>query len=512
VVVFAVPFYSDCILSLYNFIAPYSCQATWGFGGVLLMVYALLRHAGGGRRRWLFVAGLGVGIAFLDKPELLLAALGTLGLYLGLALLRTWRRGRMEGRVKKNLFEFAGWLGWGLGGFLAAYLPVFFFFAREGGWAYGFYSANATLQVFLDADYARATTTYFQDSMMGFDHLWPNLISHLQWGVVLLVFCSVMGWAGRGWRKAQQAGEGGEGFAGLVLALSFLVMLLTDWLGIGRALLVPLVLIFLVTVGWSVRQAWQGRAGAERRRGLAVVATTAMLLLGRMLLNVRISNYGFFLVVLAALLVVHVLVYELPLRWGREAQPNRLLQIAFTLLVLMGAAQLGRGSLANYEQRTNLVGAGRDHFYSSPPRAGVDVADNNIDGVLLNLSTAVMRKYFSQVKTVVAFPESMAVDYHLRKLDPVPNLQFTPDILQMLGADKMLASLTANPPDAVVLSAREMHEYDKEYFGVDAASGKAILDWVENNYTRVFVYGQTAYSATGHDLDIFIRRDLLAGH
>ena len=71
--------------------------------------------------------------------------------------------------------------------------------------------------------------------------------------------------------------------------------------------------------------------------------------------------------VLAALLVVHILVYEMPLRFGRETKPNGLLQATLALLVLVGAAQLGQLSLANYEHRTFPVGTGRDHFYSYTP-------------------------------------------------------------------------------------------------------------------------------------------------
>jgi hypothetical protein len=161
VVVFAMPLYGHDP-SIFNFIAPYACEATWGFGGLLLMVYALLRHAADGRRRWLVVAGVGLGITYLDKPELLIAASGVLGIYLGLALLQIWRPGRTEGGAKPGLRQFAGWLGWGLAGFLAIFLPVFLVLVHEGGWAYGFHAANWTLKVFIDPAYARVTSTYLQ--------------------------------------------------------------------------------------------------------------------------------------------------------------------------------------------------------------------------------------------------------------------------------------------------------------------------------------------------------------
>jgi hypothetical protein len=504
VVFFAVPLYGNGY-SLFNFIAPYSCQATWGFGGVLLTIYALLRHAARERRRWLLVAGLGLGIAFLDKPELLLTTLGALGMYLGLALLQTWRQGRTAGGIKPGLRKFAGWLGWGLCGFLAAYLPVFLVLAQEGGWAYGFRAANWTLQVFFNPDYSRITRMHFQYRELGFDQPWTNLRSHLQWGMVLLVFCAVMGWAGCGWQKARSAGRTGLGFMGLIMALSFLVILFFHWLVIGRLLLVPTVLTLLITVGWSLRRAWQGRKETDRLAGLTVVATAAMLMLSRMLLNVRIYDYGFFLAVLATLLLVHILVYELPGRLGGGTKPNGLLQTTLALLVLAGAVQLGRNSLASYAQRNFPIGQGRDRFYYY-------TQDINPDGIYLDTMVKVMQERFDWVKTVVAFPESQAVNYQLRKIDPVPDTQFAPDELRIAGIDNVLAKLAAQPPEAVVINARSLPEYGDPYFGATASSGKAIVDWVKSNYTLAYFTGNSPYSDSGHAIDIFIRRDLAAGY
>ena len=500
--VFALPFYPDCVVSLFNYITPYCSQATWGFGGVLMTLFSLLRHRAHGRRRWLFAAGIGLAIAFLDKPELLLAALGVLGLYLGLALLKIWRRGSAAGGVVKGLLGFAGWLGWGLAGFLAVYLPVFFIFAHEGGWAYGFSAVNWTLRVFFDPAYARAATSHFQDEVQGIDEPWPNLLVHLGWGGLLLAVCAVVAWAGCQWRKAQAAGWAGEGFVGLILAVIFLVMLLTNWLNIGRSLLVPTVLAALFTVGWALRRGWQGDGEKAREPGLALVASAAALLLVRTILNVKISNYGFFLSVLAALLMVHVLVFELPSRFGREAKPNGLLQLALTMLVLVGAANLGQLSLANYSNRIYPVGTGRDRFYSYPPVI-------NGSGALLNIMIETVEQHFDQVKTVVAFPESMGVNYHLRKIDPVADLQFTPDVLKMAGLDNVLAHLAANPPDAVLIYARDITEYHIPYWGVDEPSGRGIVDWIGKNYRLAYTYGKSTYSITGHDVDIFLRRDLV---
>jgi hypothetical protein len=55
-----------------------------------------------------------------------------------------------------------------------------------------------------------------------------------------------------------------------------------------------------------------------------------------------------------------------------------------------------------------------------------------------------------------------------------------------------------------------MPEYGVDYFGENDISGKAILDWVKQNYAPAYIFGKTSLSATGYEIDIYIRRDLVA--
>jgi hypothetical protein len=146
---------------------------------------------------------------------------------------------------------------------------------------------------------------------------------------------------------------------------------------------------------------------------------------------------------------------------------------------------------------------GRDHFYSPTP----NINDN---GMLLNTITDVMRQHFASVKSVVAFPETGAVNYHLRTINPTAEVYFEPNNLQMAGINHVLAELAAKPPDAVVLFALPLYMYHEAYFGSDDASGKAILDWVKLNYKQAYIAGTSPFSSTGHAVDIFIRKDLAA--
>ncbi len=122
------------LIANYNFITPYASQATYGFTGLLLVIWALLRHLKSERPLWLGIAGWGFGIAYLDKPEPMLASAGALGIYFAVGVIRRarqaapssdwWGAGRWAMRV----------LSWLAGGFLCAWLPVLLFFSAGVAW------------------------------------------------------------------------------------------------------------------------------------------------------------------------------------------------------------------------------------------------------------------------------------------------------------------------------------------------------------------------------------------
>jgi len=112
------------IVANYNFMGPYAAQATYGFAGVLLVVWGLLRHLRSARKAWFGVLGLGLAVAFLDKPEPLLAAVGVITIYLTASFLRQarFRPPATEWRIAcKWLAQSGGWLA---GGFLCLWIPI----------------------------------------------------------------------------------------------------------------------------------------------------------------------------------------------------------------------------------------------------------------------------------------------------------------------------------------------------------------------------------------------------
>jgi hypothetical protein len=267
----------------------------------------------------------------------------------------------------------------------------------------------------------------------------------------------------------------------------------SQWQDIGVALNFSTIIMTVVMIGWCGWAAWRDAPDFERALGLAVVGTAAGLMLARMILKGRIYHYGFFMALLAALFIVHLVVAEGARAAEGQRRRNWLLPAAFAAVVLYGGLTLTQFSLRRYSLKTFEVGTGRDRFYTFQPQAakGVKVEPGDIyspSGMILKLMLEEAAKALPKAKTIVAFPETAAVNYHLRVRCPVPEVEFHPTGLGFAGPEHVLAELKANPPDGVFFYFRSMLEYHVPFFGANEGSGQAILQWLAANYTVMWNY------------------------
>ncbi len=309
----------------YNFITPYISQATYTLAGLLLLLWALLRHLASARRRWLVVAGLGLAVAYLDKPEGLLAAAGALGIYLaaqGIYCARSTPGAADWHNAGRWLARAASWLA---AGFFALWLPVFLFFWVKGGLAYALLATNYAPYTMVSGTFRHAImNASVMREISGFDHPWDNFIKQSLTGGLLVALCAVMIVAARcatgakfghtrWWAWAIMAGAAGVVGVRLGEQANY-------WMGFGRALVFPVLLVALGAVAVAIRAAWQRRANFAHGLGVAVVGVAANLMFVRMILNGRINHYGFFMMPLAVLFWIHCMVVEAP-RPRRDAIP-----------------------------------------------------------------------------------------------------------------------------------------------------------------------------------------------
>jgi len=500
IVVFAFGHYTST--ANYNFIAPYVAQSTYGFAGLVLLLWALLHQLKSVRPYWSGVAGLGLAVTYLDKPEPLLAAVGALAVYCVAGFLRQARKNPEGVNLRGALRRAAQSVGWLAGGFLSLWLPVFLYFFFRGGFVYALLAADYVPHTLLDARFQDTIEhSHLAQTFIGFDDPWPHFFSHGQAGAGLITILGVLVAASHWWMRAKPLSPAWC-VAPCIMLLAVGVAIGVEihenhWMNLGEAMVFPVMLAAVVAAGWSWWAAWRNRGDAAHWQGLAMVGAAAALMLARMILHGRIYQFGFFMMPLAVLFVVHLVVSEAARPQPARPRAHWLLPAMFSFLVLWGVISLGSISLRVYASKTASVGEGRDRFYTFPARA-------SSSGPLLNLMIHVFRIKTPNAKSLVVFPEGIAANYHLRVPSPLAELEFHPVALGYMGPDEVVDELKDHPPEAIFLTYRSYTEFGEKYFASDAASGRPIMVWVAANYVRVAKGGRTDRTVTGNMIDLLI--------
>ena len=486
----------------FNFITPYASPATYSFLGLLLVLWGLLRHLKSEKAVWFGVAGAGFAMAYLDKPEAILAAGAALGFYFVAQVIRLIRQSAASGdgreQARRWLAKAASWFA---GGFFLFWLPVFSFFWMEGGLAYSLRATNYAPLTLLNGSIRQAVeNSPMMLGFFGFDHPWQNFLRQAAAGGLMLAVCGLMTWSS--WRatRARQFGVAWWAWVAVLVAVAgggaAIAHFADNWLRIGRALAFPVFLATAALVGWTAWAAWRGGAAFARALGLAVVGVAASLMLMRMVLNANISHYGFFMMPLAALLWMQLVAGEAARPRTANARQNWLLPAVFSVLTIAGTMELTRIEFILYGAQDMEVGSGRDRLYALP----LSIMPN---GSILNAMITAYKGATPNAQTLVAFPEGIAVNYHLRVPTPLAELEFHPTALSYVGPQQVLAELQAHPPGAIFVTFRNYDEFSDKYFGQSAGSGRDLMEWVLQEYVIVAKAGRSLNTYTQDTVDLY---------
>jgi hypothetical protein len=462
----------------YNYITPYHHGMTHGLLGALASLEFLERWARKGRPRaaqCVLAAGAALGLAFLAKPELFLAA----------ALACAWRlasaRRREQPRAPLGLF---------LAGLLAPPGLAFLYLWGQlsapdalsgvlGGWPHLFGSDVIGLE--------------FYRRGLGIDDVPGNL---LRMGASAIVAGGAYGLAmllprarflgGEARRHAWPAAAG-------LFALFFLpVALAGDGLpGHGLARSWPAFLLALcIWCGLRRRNAAAGERDREGAR-LALVLFAGVLL-GKMVLNTRLHHYGFVLALPAAAVLAAAAFDWIPeARRARVGDRATFLTRAAVLGLVLSLVpwHMARAD-AWFERQTARVGTGRDAF----------LADGR--GRLVRAALAEIERRTDAQDTVLVLPEGVMLNYLCRRATPTPHLNFMPPEMSFFGEEAVLAALRATPPDLVVLAHKDTSEYGFPLFGTDY--GEKIMAWVRGRYTETWRAGARPLQSSAQGFGIAI--------
>ena len=465
-----VTFYGFCPwlnLTVFNYALPYAHEATHGMLVLVGLIFVLGRWVESPAFSSSAMAGLLVGLTCVLKPEFMLAAVA-----LAVSAARL-RGGAAPGRRGLELLFFA----------VAAVVPTAAFtgyFSRYFplGEAVGA-AGRAWWSLLIMPDIVGQA---YQQWFIGLDRPWSNLVVHLRETAMAV---SVLGGLGVvvafGLRRNRPGAKIAVVSVAAVAALA--VGFSADWGNSGRSLLGLVVGYGAFTVG----RAWRGGAVAgaiqdPRLHWRILIATAAVAMMARMLLNGRIFQFGFFQAALAGLVVTAVMVAEaaewLPAAKGRR----RAVAIVAAALLAPGLWFAGKRAQGFYSFQTYAVAEGRDRFYHFP-------ADIEASGQLLNEVVAVLRA-LPRETTLLALPEGSMVNYLARLKSPLPQFQYYSFTTEGGRETGIVAALRAHPPDRVVVFSRfGLGDFGITRYGERDGAGREIIEWVNQNYRITHRFG-----------------------
>lgn len=434
----------------YNWICPYSHEATHG---VLLGIGALAcLDTWSGKRSLAWVAGAGLlcGLAFLTKAETFLAAAAgsSAALAAGLWSART-------SKLALPLGLFAGGLVLPIAvafGLLSTALPA------DVAWR----GVLGSWPSVLDGEVSQLA---FYRAGMGLDVPGQRLaelgLAALAWAVALGV-AGVLGWKIRARGPMRIT-------LGLVLPALLVMWFPRESLPASNTLR-PLPLFMAVGAVLALVQVVR-----NRREGTTLAcAVFAFVLLAKMILHARAENYGFTLALPATLLFAVWIVGRIPAWIDARGANGDLLRGAACVLLLFGAGAKVATTARFIEHKTSTVGAGADAFRA------------DLRGGFVNETLNVLAS--SGASSLVVLPEGVMINYLARIPNPTPYINFMPPEELLFGQDAWIDALQAAPPQVLILAHKDTTEYGFPLFGLDYAA--ELGAWIDTRYRTVTQLGQ----------------------
>ena len=431
----------------YNWICPYTHEVTHGVAMSLAMVWTMDQFNRSGRLRWLATSSVLLGLIFLTKAEVFAPAAGAF-----VAAMLLHRRIKNQSRLLPQIL-------WASMPFLAVLLAV--------GCAFAIYdSSSAACRALLGSwpwvfDHRIANLQFYRQGL-GTDDVPANLRSMAFVGLMhLLGFAAVV--------AAGTLRKRWLGFQFVLFTAFSAVMIYFPRVLLEIARPWP-ILLAIVAVASAV-QACNGTFETQRRQAAlrSVMAVLALGMLGKMILNARIWQYGFTLALPAAVVLSEVFLSWVPATLGDRGHNAERAKITAGILLAGVIAGL---YLHQIRGSANTVSVGHpvDRFISGNRGREVDLAIQAIE------------QSTSPDETVAVMPQGLMLNFLSRRAAPTAVVNVMPPEVLSIGEDQMATDLAAHPPRLIVLSEKDVDDNAFLFTEGRYHYGAKILAWVRARY------------------------------
>lgn len=447
----------------YNFICPYSHEATQGVMLAILDVWLLSRCIRSGKLAWFAAAGFCFGLVFLTKPEIFVALLAALAAAMWLRLFSG------EG-ISRSL-----WFKSALSFCVFAVIPPLAFFAYFKGVLPEDAAIRAVLGSWNAASAAPMVRSDFYKWCLGLDEPLANgayMLIHFAGASLVIIACALCSKRGAGVTVQRRTIS-----CLLLLALAAVAAML-DWSECGRCL--PLMMLCI-----SAFLLWRWRGYPSEREALllpSLWSVFALALLVKMGIHSRVWHYGFCLAMPAAVSVVYFLTWPLPRLLGKHGVNSPLFRFSILLLLTIGVFRLVLISNDFYRRKNYAIGSGGDRMMSFHPRV-------NARGWAVNQTLEWIDRNIPESATLAVIPEGIMINYLSRRSNPTRYTTLVPMASGNFDGSEVLSAFLDHSPDYIILFHKDTSEWGQKFFGHSANYGLPLMQWISRSYSVAWRFG-----------------------
>jgi len=470
----------------YNFIAPYSHEATHGLFFFLASVAFLGHYLEKRKPAAAFLSGCCYGALLLTRSDIILAA--TASLATGLILLC------LDSRNKYNIFSL--FIKFTTGAFLPTLLFTAYFACHLPVAAAVEAAATAWLLP-LSSDITR--DPWFTE-IIGTDQLGLNLslmVRYFLLTVSSLLLLSAVDW------KLQSSKTNYRRATDFISLFAFAGLAWwhrdMPWWELPRAL--PLLLVFIAS-HQLIR--WGKDADPDSRSvpslSAILLSVFSLFLLIKILFRVGLYHYGFYLALPATITTIAYFLGTHPRTLQKKANGGMLFSIVFSLAIgAMALVHVSRSvqfyALTKYPVTIN----GNTLRTYAPPQAAIGPV---VQHALLTLDDLVPLG-----EPFLVLPEGVMLNFLLQRPSPTRYIQFTPTEFILYGEQRMLSAIKSADFTYAVFVNRDVREFNYAHFGHVPAYGKRLRRWIETHFETVAIVGTKPFTSHQFGIEVLKRKE-----
>ncbi len=451
-------------VSNYNFVAPYSHEATHGLILGLTALTSLWQWQTNSQFKWFILAGISAGLTFMTKPETAFATLITSISAIACVYINS--------RDYANIIRKTGI-------FLAISLLPLLTAALLLNLAMPFAQAVANVISPWRLHFIKEIGAFTAPTLMGTDHPVQNfktILTYASWTIILflpaLFFTILIRLQSV---SSQKIVKFLKKYVAIIIGVSYLVILFLIrrkilWFDALR----PLPLYTVAILIWFTIKLVRG---VETQRTIRIIPFTifALVMLAKIILNAHVYHYGFVLALPATLLLISALTSWIPLSLDNCGMNGNIIRFAGLALLAVASVVHLEITAAWMSNKRGTIVSGTNAYRTDMRGQFMAMAYNEI---ILNTPPD---------STLAVLPEGAMLNFLTYRRNPTPYSNFMPPLIKVWGEEKILRSFQKTPPDYVALFHKDMSEIGYPFFGRDY--GIKLMAWVRQEYAPLKIFG-----------------------